>query len=316
MLKAIFNFFLAWLVLFSSVGFTLYQVTRSDFIATQAQKVDLYGRLSGELATISPISLNNIPLTNAEVRDIVVTSIDQTTFYNMFSKASNSYVDWLTGRSDTLEFSYPMSGIKTNFQNAITAKLIAKYTSLPVCKTSQLKGWQATDGLPSCQLPNNNVLAGNVDGLLSQQATSVVNQIPDTLVTSAPTQGLLQARYYTIQGLKAIELIWLITFGLILLYLVIFRTRGFISLAFIFLLAGILEVAFGFIGWDWVARLATDSLQNFNQSMISAIIQIITAILDVFKTTLGNLSIISLSAGGLFLILGIFYKFKKPISVL
>lgn len=316
MLKAIANFFIAWLVLFSTIGFTLYQVARPNFIATQAQQVDLYNRLAGELDTISPINLNNIPFTTAEVHDIVVNAIDQTTFYNIFSKASNSYVEWLTGRSDTLDFSFPATGIKTNLQNAITAKLEAKYSALPVCKTSQLKGWQATNGLPACQLASNNVLAGGVNDLLSAQAAGVVNQIPDTLTVPAPSQGMLSARYYTIEALKVIELIWAITAGVILLYLIVFRSRGFISLAFIFLLAGLLEVGFGFIGWDWLGRLATDSLQNLNASTLSLAVQLITATLDVFKTILGNLSIISLASGGLFLLLGLFYKFKKPISVL
>ena len=315
MLKAVCNFLLAWLVFFSSVGFTLYQVTRPNFIANQAQSIDLYDQLSGELGSISPINLNGIPLTSAQEHTIVTNAINQTTFYNFFAGFTNSYVNWLTGRSSSLSFSYPMTEIKTNLQNSISAQLISPYNNLPVCENSQLTGWQASNGLPSCQLANNNILSANVDELLSEQATKIISQIPDTIVAINPSQSLLKARYDTIQTLKIIELIWLVTLGFIVLYLLAFRTRGFLSLSFIFILAGLLEVAFGFVGWDWLSRFITDSLQSLNQTTATAVISIFGAALKLLQTTLGNLSIISLSIGGLFLILGIFYKFKKPLAI-
>ncbi len=312
MIKAIFNFFLAWLVLFSSIGFAVYQVQRPGFIGTQSRDVRLYERLSGELGSLLPTDAKkNIPFTDAEIKDIVTTTIDANTFYDIETKVTDTYTGYLTSRSDSLNFTYPLATIKTNLQTAITNAMVAQYASEPTCKTTQLKGWQATNGIPACQLPTNNILSTQVNTLFAQQAASVANQLPDSWTLSQPNDGLVKQRGYVTEGVKIIELIWAATFGFILLYLLIFRSRAFLSLAFIFLLAGLLEVGFSYIGWDWLGRTISDSLTTMNQATAGAITDLVAAVLDIMKTILGNLSIITLSAGGLSLILGIFYKFKK-----
>lgn len=310
MLRAIFNFLIAWLVLFASIGFCLWQLVSPNFIGTQAKNVGLYNKVANDLPSVLPSSnLNGITLTSTDITSIATSSVDANTFYDFFNQLTNAYSQWLVGRTSLVNFSYSTVTVKNNLMNNLTANLETKYQALPTCTTAQLKKWQATTGLPSCQLPESNSYSSQVNTLLSAQASQVVNQLPDTLRTSNSSQGFLSTRNYATKTLQIIELIWAITAVLVVLYLIVFRTRAFFSLSFIFILAGVLEVAFSFVGWDWLTNIVTSSLKSINQTTASVVVDLSGAGLNALKTTLGDLSIVSLSLGAFFLIAGIFTKF-------
>lgn len=317
MIKGLFNFVFIWLLFLASLGFTLYTLQKPGFLVDQARDVRLYERLTGNIGSFFPKEKREqIPLTDAELTDLLTSSVDADTFYGFSDQLVTAYSNYFTSRSETLSFSYNLASVKEKTTAALTAKLIAKYNDLPECKSNQLKNWQADKGLPECQLPSGNVQSNDVNRLLTRQATEATAQWPESVSVPEPNQDLAGVRAKVTQVLRWIYLTWVVLAGFLLLYLLIFRSRGFLSLAIIFLMAGLLEVAFGLIGWEWLARNIIDLVGGQSVQLTGLSTDLAAAIAQVLKKIMGTLSIITLSLGGLFLIVGLISKFKRGTEAL
>lgn len=315
MIKSIFNFVFIWLLFLSSLGFTLYQIQRPDFLTTQVKEVRLYERITGNVGSFIPKEMKaKMPFTDSELKDIVTGTIDAATFYGFLDQAAAAYLEYLTGRQDTIEFTYHLAPLKTTFADALTAKMVAKYAALPICKANQLKSWQADEGLPECQLPPSNVQSNDVNRLFARQAAEVTSEWPDDVAMPGASEELIQARSQVTQAIKVIYIIWAVTLGFLLLYLLIFRSRAFLPLAVIFLLAGALEIGFSLIGWQYVSQVVVDLLNSPGQNLAGFTADMAGALAEVLKTIMGNLSIISLVTGAVFLVIGVIARFHAGVK--
>ena len=115
-------------------------------------------------------------------------------------------------------------------------------------------------------------------------------------------------------ALSIIKGVWLVTLLVVGLFLLISRSRAFVTLAWSFILVGIFEVGFGLIAWDWLGRLISENFTNGSESQLAPVaIDLSAGILEIFKSTLGNISVIMLIVGVTSLLLAIIYRHKsKP----
>lgn len=321
MLRALTSMILIVLVFLSTLGYVGHQLTQPDFLVGQAERVHLYEQTTTQIQTLLPKdSLKGLPFSPTDIQTIIGQAVDAQTFYSDLGGLIGAYSDWLTGRSAALNYQLNLAPIKTKLVNQASSQLVADYQGLPICTTAQLKTWNATNGLPSCQLPPSNIQSRDVNSLLDNQVGQFVNQIPDKTSLPKPTPGMVQARARVIQVLQLIKFIWLATAAFILLYALIGRRKAFFSLAIIFLVAGLLEIAFSFVAWDWLKRLIIDLVNKPDQSqqIVTIVSTIVSDAIETLKTLLGNISIFTLAAGGLFLILWAFtlrYRAKNQLEV-
>jgi hypothetical protein len=299
------------LIFLSSVGVTLYKVKNPAFLNEQARETNLYGRLSANLPRLLPESFAaETGLSTEDLADVLVAAVDAQTFYGFVDAVTSSYITWLVGDSEKLDFRYDLEAVKTNGRDKALDRLLAKYGELPLCDSEQVKSWSTENGLPSCRLPEGNVRSNDVSRLLGQHLDKVLETLPSEIVGNE-TAKLREGRAKVLWTLQAVRLTWIITAVFLLLYLVIFRRAAFLSLAFVFLLAGVVEAAFSLIAWDWVGKIVIDSLPSSVGPYVPLAVDLITAILDVLKRTLSVLSFWLIAVGALFLLLWIFYR-PKP----
>ncbi len=314
MLKTLLNFLLIVLLFTSTIGYVGYQLLKPGFLVHQAEKVHLYEQTTAQVGTFLPKdATNDLPFSTAEIQTILSKGIDANTFYTTLDQASTAYLNYITSRSSKVSYSLNLIPLKTTVGDQAKATLSANYQSLPICKTSELKSWDATNSFPSCQLPTTNVQSRDVDALLGSQVDKILANLPDRWSAPPPSAGLSQTRERITQVLGLIRIAWLATLAVILLYILAFRKRAFLPLAFIFLVVGALEVAFSLVAWDYLKRLILDlvSHPDTSQQIISIAGTIADDIVQTLKTILGNLSIITLSIGGFFLIIWGFTRFGR-----
>ncbi len=311
MIKAFFSFILIILLAASTLGYTINQLQKPKFLTTQAREINLYGRVSGQLnSLIDDKAVKDLPLNKSDLVDVIKTAVDAETFYQFLDGYANTYLDWLTGRSDTLTFQYNLTPVKDRARDKATERLLRNYADLPVCQANQLKNWQVTNGLPSCKLVESNIRSNDIETSLKSQVESKLAGIPDQFTAPAPTAGQLQYRSLTMRLLKIIQLTWLATAIFLLLFVLILRRRAFGTLAAIFLVAGLIEIGFSLIGWDWLGQNVVDLLGNVGANYTAIITALLGAVLEVLKTILGNLSIFCLSFGVLMLIAAIIFRVR------
>lgn len=315
MIKTFLSFPLIVLLFLSTLAYTVYRLENPAFLSGQAREVNLYGRLSNQLETVLPKELSDgLPLPKSDIAEVIRSSIDGPVFYDFLDKFLTSELDWLTGRTDQLAFSYSLSGVKHKAQDALAAKLIARYSSLPACKATELKNWENDQGIPTCKLPETKVASRDVDRVMIASAAKSLADIPDTVTISG--EGQASARTKVVMILKGVTITWAATAIFLALYLVILRRRAFWPLAGIFLVVGLLQIGFSLIAWDWLARTISDSLTGkVDGSILPLLVDLVGVTLEVFKTILGNLSIFFLVSGGVLLVLAVINKIRKPISV-
>lgn len=310
MFKTFFSFVLLLLIFASSLGFTVSKIRHPEFINQQVRNVNLYGRLSGNLAKVLPEEQFAVsPFSREDLADILTAAVDSQTFYDFTDEASVAYIGWLTGDSTELKFKYDLAEFKVKARDKAVDRLLSKYDNLPICDDKQIKAWGTSGGLPSCKLPASNVRSNDIAGLLGKEVDAILTLLPSEL-TGKETPELMRMRQNVISALRVIKLIWGVTLSILLLYLVVWRRRAFLSLAFILLLAGLIEAAFSLIAWDWVGRVVIDLLPSKSSSFLPLIIDVTTAVLEVLKRTLSSLSITLLISGAAFLVLWIFYRPK------
>ena len=158
-------------------------------------------------------------------------------------------------------------------------------------------------------------LMGKTDSLsftypLQETRTKLTEGIPDSLSVNQPPTQLTAARTNIALAFRVIYAIWAVTLLLALLYLLIFRSSGFIALAICFLLVGLLQIAFSLVGWDWITKTIGDFVGGSGEakSIAPIIIDLVSVILGAMKTVMGNISIGFLTSGGVLLVLGIIGK--------
>jgi|GEM_PF-1296161 len=317
MFKTLLSFILIILIFLSSFGVTVYRLKDPEFLNEQVSKANLYGRLSSRLPQLLPDDFaKGIGLGKEDLADVITAAVDSQTFYSFTSALTREYLLWLTGEKADLQFNYDLTATKVASRERAVDRLLVKYENLPLCDAKQVKTWSTENGLPTCKLPTNNVQSNDIGRLLGQPVDRLLDQLPNEISTTSPTPTLLQWRANVLTGLQFIRTTWLTTFVFLLLFLLIYRRKGFLSLAFIFLVAGLLEAAFSLIAWDWVGRVITDLLPAKWGDTLPLTIDLITTVLDVLKKSLSRLSIGLLCIGGLFLVLWVFLRPKQSKMVI
>lgn len=323
MIKSFLNFILIILIFASSVAYTLYKLENPEFLAAQARQVNLYGRISTQFDSLVPSDTGlSVPLTKEETKEILTFAIDGQTFYDFLGKYLTNQVNWLTGKSNTYNFSYDLTAVKNRAQDKTTEIAIARYNDLPVCQSNQLRTWDAAKTFPTCQLPSSSsTTQSDVNAMLQSQVSSFFSgnnsqgkeNVANSFTLGSPSPKLESWRSAITTITKGMYLTWLITLGFLLLYLLILRTRAFKSLAFIFIVVGLLQIAFSFVAWGWFARAMGDVIANTGAAALAPIItDAIGVTAEVLKTIMGSLSIITLGIGGVMLILAIYFGLRKP----
>jgi len=313
MLKTFFGFLLAVAVFFSTLGIVLIRLQNPDFLVKQAREINLYGRLADNLEPLlAHGSAEELSLTPQELNDALKTAIDGEQFYDFISLYLRAVIPWLTGDTNELQFSYSLAESKSRFRDQLSAKLTNKYENLPECQSNQLKNWGFDSGLPECRLSGGSAeVEIQIDSLVGAR----VDELPDDILLNEPSSNLLQMRANVIRAGQAVKAVHLATVVLIGLMLLIWRARALTTIGGAFLFVGLVQLGFSLVAWDWVGRNVADLLSGGGESAQLAPIglDLATTILEVLKTALGNLTILTLSSGVLMIILGLIYG-RKPVS--
>jgi len=255
---------------------------------------------------------SELPLTNKELVEVVKKTVDGKRFYDFSELVTNAYLDYLTGRTDKLTYSYDLRPVRSKLADELTVRLQKKYNALPICQANQLSTWEISSTLPNCRLSNESQTDTNRNlANLSQQISQMV---PNQLKVVEAPRSVRQWQPSVVLALSIIKGVWLVTLLVVGLFLLISRSRAFVTLAWSFILVGIFEVGFGLIAWDWLGRLISENFTNGSESQLAPVaIDLSAGILEIFKSTLGNISVIMLIVGVTSLLLAIIYRHKsKP----
>ncbi len=311
MFKAFVSLLLISLLFLSSIGLTIYRVKDPAFFSEQIKDANLYGRLTETLPKLLEDKMfEDSDFTKDDLVDVVTKAIDGPTFYAFAESASAAYLPWLTSEKSTLDFRFDLTGAKANLHSSAVDRLNAKYNQLATCNAQQVKAWSADEGLPACQLPSSNVRSNDVTRLFGEQVDKLIKPIPSELV-GVETAKLQNVRAKVTSSLRVIQMLWIATLLAFFLFLVILRRNAFLSLAFIFLLTGLIEAVFGLIAWDWVGKLVIDSMPAGANGVLPVAIEVVTAGLDVLKSALSGFSVVLIIVGAAFLFFWIFFR-PKP----
>lgn len=311
-MRALMNLLLVGLLFLATLGFVFNRLTDAKFIASQARETNLYGRLTTQIETTLPKQFTeNSGLTGEDLSTIVRDSIDADTFYTTLEGYLKSQMDWLTGKADNNNFSFNLAPIKESAIERITQKQLIEYNKLSACTAEQARLWSVENGLPQCRLSNAD---DNIEQALRSSTEEGLSDLPATLSTPPPSEELQRAKGVVTKANQITLIVWLMTAGIISLYILLLRQRAFFPLATTFILVGLLQVGFSLIAWDWLGRIVTESFQKQEGygALIPLVVDVVTTILNVLKRSLGNISIITLSIGVLFLVLGIVSAIHRP----
>ena len=318
MIKSFFILLLTTLLFLATFGYVVYRLQDPQFVVDQSRSVNLYGRLVSNIGGfLQADDSEKTGLDNADMTDVLKSGIDGEHFYGFEQKALDAYLPWLTGKNDTLSFSYPLQETKQKLENEATAKILAKYDNLPMCTSAQLRDWSFDSGLPSCQLAPGTLKAKSINNLASQLATKLTEGIPDSISTSQPPSSLQSARVNIALAFKIIYAIWGTTLLLTLIYLLVFRSSGLISLGICLLLVGLLQIAFSLVGWDWITKTIGDFVSGSGEakSIAPVVIDLVSVILGAMKTVMGNISIGFLISGGVLMVFGTVGKIRHSVLI-
>ena len=311
MIKSFVILVLTVLLFLASFGYVVFRLQDPHFVVEQSRSVNLYSRLTGNVAGFLPSDeIERFGLEPADVTEILKSGIDGERFYDFLTKAGEAYLPWLTGKTATLSFSYSLQETKLKLADATSARILTKYNSLPTCTSVELRDWSFDESMPTCQLANGTLKAKSITNLANQAATRLTDQIPDSISASQPSQQLLEVRTNVALAFKMIFAIWGATLLLLLLYLLIWRSAGLISLSICFLLVGLLQIAFSLIGWDWITKTIGEFVGGSGEakSVVPIIIDLVSVMLGAMKSLMGNISVGFLGSGVAMLIWGIFSK--------
>jgi hypothetical protein len=166
------------------------------------------------------------------------------------------------------------------------------------------------------QIKTNLVVNAVANTQLRHQVSLTVASLPDQLTPPPPSPGLIQTRNVVTGFLHYLHYLWLLTAAFLVLYLVIFRRRAFLPLAWIFLLAGLLELGFGLIGWGLLKTLLTNALNHSSLSFgptAGLIVQLLGAVMEILKIILKKISYLMFAISAVLLVLGLISHFRYPL---
>lgn len=306
-MRTLLSIVLVFLLFVGSLGYVAKRLQNPEFLVAQAREVNVYGRLTEKLGEVLPKGfIENYPLTKVEVKDVVTATVDADTFYNFLEVYAGGYVTYLSGKSETLDIQYSLVEVKSHLIETLTTKLSAKYQNLPLCTAEQTRGWDIEKEYPNCQLPPGSVQDSSIDSQLKRQIAGQVNQLPDNVSASETPEDKNGVRRIVMVANTAINIVWIATLLLLLLMLLIFRRKAFVPLGIGLLFVGVVQIGFGLVAWDWIAKNIADSIAGYSGSELTPLVlDMVALLLDVLKRTLGNLTIIILGSGGALLVLGI-----------
>ncbi|MEX1123764.1 MAG: hypothetical protein WEC81_01165 [Patescibacteria group bacterium] len=319
-MKTLFGILLVGLLFISSLGYVAKRLENPEFLTDQTRKANLYGRVSGQLDTVLPNDfISGLPLDKKEVAEVIKDSITADEFYKFIGVYSKGYLDYWDGQSDDIKIDYSLTGVKDRANTSLNDKLTAKYDRLPICTVDQARGWDLTREFPNCRLSDGTVSDDSIKQQIGSLVTKTLSDLPDKITVDGADQKQQANRNLFSMVNTAIKVSWIATLVLILLMIIIFRRKAFFPLAISLLFVGLIQVGFSLVAWDWIAQNIGDALTGKNAGQLAPLgLDVAAAILEVLKTTLGNVTIITLGAGVTMLVLGIVgaVRGRKDISLL
>ncbi|MEX1052017.1 MAG: hypothetical protein WEC83_01355, partial [Patescibacteria group bacterium] len=240
-----------------------------------------------------------------ETTDLITDVIDAETFYGFLDVYAATYLNYFTGKSDSLAFQYNLTEIKTRLVDNLTAKLLVKYSALPTCTSEQTRAWDIQKEFPNCQLPAGSVKAGSIETQLKTQVSGQVDQLPDEVNTTLTQGNNDSVRNVFKIANSAINIAWIATLLVLILLVVIWRRKSFVPIAIALLFVGLVQIGFSLVAWDWIAKNVADSLGQGAGELTPLALEVAGTVIELLKKTLANLTIIILGAGGALLVLGI-----------
>jgi hypothetical protein len=314
MLKSTLSFFLIILLFLSTLGYTAKSLENPEFLVEQSRKANLYGRLTNQVQLIVPKETQEATtLSKEEMTEIIITVIDAETFYTVLEEYLTAVMGYLKGSSDGLQFSYSLTSIKQKAADEITQKALAKYAALPVCGQKELSTWDPEKEFPTCKLPEGNVKDNDIERIFKKSATEGVANLPEAISVTNPSESLKSARGVVMRTNQIVTIVWGLTALIVALMLLLLRAKAFRPLAVTFIIVGLLQIGFSLIAWDWIARAVGELFSGSDAAAVAPIIaDIVATVLEILKTTLGNISIVTLGIGVMFLVLAIVHWFHRP----
>lgn len=314
MIKSFISLVLITLLFLSSIGLTIHRVKDPAFLNEQVRSANLYGRLTESLPKLLDDKMfEESGFAKEDLVDVISNAIDSQMFYGFVEQATRAFLPWLTSEKASLDFQYDLGPVKSSVRDKAIDRMLSRYNQLPICNADQVKGWSTESGLPPCQLPSSNVRSSDITRLFGEQIDKTLEGVPSHLIASE-TPKLQEARARVTSSLRVIQAIWLITGVVFLLFLGVLRRYAFLSLAFVFLLTGLIEAVFGLIAWDWVGKLVIDSMPNNANGVLPVAIELVTTALDVLKRALSAFSVALIVIGAAFLISWIVWRPKSKHS--
>ncbi len=308
-MRTLLSLILVFLLSVSSLGYVTKRLQNPEFLIAQAREVNFYGRLSSQLGENLPEGfIEGYPLTKEETTAVITETVDAETFYSFMEVYVGAYLDFMTGKSETVAFQYDLIPVKGRLVEAMATKLSAKYQNLPTCTSEQTRNWDIEEEFPVCKLPPGSVQESSIDSQLRSQLTEQVNQLPNQVNSNQNIENDNGLRNIVRIANTAINIAWIATLLIILLMLLVYRRKSFIPLAISLLFVGLIQVGFSLVAWDWIAQNISDIVANKfggGAELAPLAIDMAGVIIDVLKRTLGNLTIIIIGTGGLLLVLGI-----------
>lgn len=307
------------LLFIGSFGVVVYRMQDTNFVVDRARSVNLYSRLATNITPLiagDESITKDIGLTSLETPELIKGAIDGEQFYDFLHQYLDAYIPWITGKTDKLDFTYDLSPTKDKLTDSLATKILAQYDALSVCTSAQLRNWEFKETLPTCKLASTSSSSKDISAQALLLASNFSSVLPDQIIAPAPSEKLVGIQKMVTIGFKVIYSIWALTLIFILLYLLVFRSKGLVNLGVIFIFVGLLHIGFSFIGWDWITRTVSDAISGGDaKSLIPIMIDFVTLILESLKSALSNLSIGLLGAGVMMLLVGIFSRFKKAVPI-
>ncbi len=314
MLKSFLSFLLIILLFLSTLGYTAKNLENPEFLIEQSRKTNLYGRLTGQIQSMVPKETQDgTKLSKEEMTEIIINVIDAETFYKVLEQYLTVTLGYVTGKSDELNFTYDLTTVEQDAVEEITQKALAKYAALPVCQQKDLSSWDPEKEFPTCKLPEGNVKDNEIERIFQKSATEGINTLPANISVTNPSEGLKSTRKAVIMVNQIVTIVWGLTALIVALMLLLLRGKAFRPLAVTFIIVGLLQIGFSLIAWDWIARAVGEFFGGSDAAAIAPIItDIVATVLEILKTTLGNISIVTLGIGVMFLVLAIVHWFHRP----
>lgn len=312
-MRSFFILVLIGLLFLSSLAFVVFRLKDPDFLVAQSRKANVYNHVVNSSERIMGDDGEKYGLSKDDMVEVVRAAVDGERFYSFMHQYVSAFSDYLTGKSQNIQFSYDLAPVKQKAVDEMTAKVLAKYAQLPICTPTELRNWGFDEGMPSCQLSPGSAQARSIEQDVRTNVGKSFEELPDTVNVAQSADKLVEVKKKVDLAMKIIWGIWLATTVILLLYLLIYRSSGLVSLAVAFLIVGLMQVGFSLVAWDWIGQNIADRIGGSEEakSFAPLAIDLATAVLEVLKTALGNISILFLSGGALLLVWGIVSRFHR-----